>query len=77
MDKQFNTPNPTEKVLFGIKYITTKTPKFAVRLGIAFSAMSAFGIATQYMMDTSPEWGKWMAILGVIGVGLSSLFGKK
>lgn len=70
-------PNPTEKIVFGLKHIKTKTPKFAVRLGAACSAVSVFGIATQYMMDTSPEWGKWMAIIGAVGVGLSTLFGKK
>lgn len=72
-----DTPKTTERIVFGLNHIRTKTPAFAVRIGAACTAVSVFGIATQYMMDTSPEWGKWMAIIGAIGVGLSTLFGKK
>lgn len=70
-------PKPIEGWVFGIKHILKPMPKFALRLGVALSAVSALGFSYTMLSDSHPDWSKWMGVIGLVGVFLSTLFAKK
>lgn len=74
---QYDNPKPTEKIVFGFKHIMTPMPKIAARIGLALTAMSICGLGYTMLVETHPEWTTWMGILGILGAGITTMFGKK
>lgn len=74
---QYDSPKPTRQWGFGWSHLLKPLPKFAARIGAAMTAMSLCGVAYNFMIDSDASWAKTMAILGVLGAGISALFGKK
>lgn len=70
-------PKPTEKVVFGFQHIFKSTPKIAARIGLALTAMSICGLGYTMLVETHPEWTTWMGVLGILGAGITTMFGKK
>lgn len=74
---QFDSPKPVKGWVFGIKHILKPMPKFALKLGAALSAVSLAGFGYTMLSDSHPDWTKWMGVIGIVGVFLTTLFGKK
>lgn len=61
---------------FGLQYLFEKTPKVMKQVGLAL--MGASAAAMGYAIYTNDAtWAKWIAIAGIGGKFLTSLFGEQ
>ena len=61
---------------FGLKYFFEKTPKVLKQIGTAMMAASLFAM-TYAIITEDGQYAKWIAIGGIVGKFLTSLFGEQ